>query len=62
MKKKKDRDWQFWIGIVIIFLGTWFSYDSIRIFQIDKYLSGFIIGQGAVFILWGIREIVESLT
>jgi len=61
MKIQREKtDWQFWISMGMMGLGIWFIYDSNRVFEIDQYYSGIIIGFGIILIFWGFREMVGS--
>ena len=46
-------------GVCLFVFGFYLSFESINITQ--KEIQGIMLGQGAVFILWGIKEIISSL-
>ena len=56
---KNKRIIQLIIGILFFSLGTYFSYESIT--MPTFFSQGLLVGQGSVFLLWGIREIAGSL-
>lgn len=49
---------QFMIGILILIFGIYQLYFSITIENTSA--QGISLGMGAVFILWGLREIIGS--
>lgn len=56
---KKLKIFKIVIGILFIFYSFYSMYDS---FNMPTYLSqGLIFGQGSIFLLWGLREIIGGI-
>ena len=54
-----NKGWiQFIIGLILALFGIYQVYESTIIGNV--FAEGVLIGQGCVFLLWGIRELIGS--
>ena len=50
----------FW-GFVLLGLGIYYLYSSIGAGKLSDFAEGALLGEGAVFLLWSLRELFGGL-
>ena len=48
------------MSLLLLGFGTYLLYSSININLINEDAGGILLGQGAILILWGLRELIGS--
>lgn len=60
MKKKRKFNWQRLCGLILICFGLYLFVNGIGFKDISELAMGIGMGEGSVFVIWGMRELFGS--